>query len=390
VDFSGLANYTTGGTVHIIVNNQIGFTTDPISSRGSIYCTDLAKAAGAPIFHVNGDNVEAVVHVFRLAAEWRQRFNKDVFIDLICYRKFGHNELDEPKFTQPLMYKAIEKKVPALNIYIEQLLKEGVVTNEEVKEMENRVHGILEHAYAAASTYKPGKMEWIEKFNLEPPLPEIKKVTGIDKQIALSIGQGLCKVPEGFNLHPTLKRMLQAKHKMFETGEGLDWGTCEALAFGSLLLEGIHVRLSGQDVERGTFSHRHAVLHDQQTGQRYVPLNHIAPSQAEFIATNSSLSEFGVLGFELGYSLENRYKSLVLWEAQFGDFANSAQIIFDQFLSSQEAKWGNQSGLVRRREINSFFFFFVLSSHCNHPFFFYCSPPVEGYFAASRLRRSRP
>jgi len=345
-DLSGLPNYTTGGTIHVVVNNQIGFTTDPKSSRASIYCTDLGKAASAPIFHVNGDDPEAVVHVFKMAADWRQTYHQDVIIDIICYRRYGHNEGDEPRFTQPVMYQKIDTQTPILESYSAKLVKEGVVTSNEVKELNDKVMNVISTAHKHSENYSPKKNDWVESpwkdFNkhVSP-----KKKTGVPLSQLKRMGSELTTIPNDIKLHPRLAKIIKERQTMVDTGEKLDWGTAESLAFGSLLEEGIHVRLSGQDVERGTFSHRHAVLHDQITGKTYTPLQHLSKKKENFVVTNSSLSEFGVLGFELGYSLE-RPDYLVLWEAQFGDFANGAQVILDQFVVSGEAKWNRQSGLV--------------------------------------------
>jgi 2-oxoglutarate dehydrogenase E1 component len=345
---SYLKNYTTGGTIHVIVNNQIGFTTDPKSSRSSLYCTDVAKTIGAPIFHVNGDDPEAVVHVMQLAAAWRQTFKKDVIVDIVCYRRYGHNEIDQPHFTQPIMYQKIEQQVPILKKYSDQLIADKVITKEQYDEMIKTITGIYEQGFQEGLKTVPRASEWLESrwegFKSPAQLARISQ-TGIPEETLKKIGQVLYTLPEGFTPHKTLKKNMGEKAAMFETGKGFDWATAEALAFGSLMLEKNHVRLSGQDVERGTFSHRHAVLHDQKDGSTYTPLSHLSPEQAAFTVSNSSLSEFAVLGFELGYSLENP-NSLILWEAQFGDFANGAQVIIDQFISSGEMKWMRQSGLT--------------------------------------------
>eukprot|EP01012_Entosiphon_sulcatum_P014981 TRINITY_DN2000_c0_g1_i1.p1 TRINITY_DN2000_c0_g1~~TRINITY_DN2000_c0_g1_i1.p1 ORF type:complete len:1001 (-),score=244.47 TRINITY_DN2000_c0_g1_i1:917-3919(-) len=345
---SDLKAYSTGGTVHIVVNNQIGFTTDPKDSRTSPYCSDLAKTFQAPIFHVNADYPEQVAHVAKLAIRYRQRFKRDVVIDLVCYRRYGHNETDEPSFTQPTMYKLIANHPTALKKYSQDLISEGVCTPEEVKEIEKAVTQNLKEKNESAANYRPKNKDWLEThwegFKSLHQLSKIKN-TAVPEAILKKIGQAIQKLPEGFQLHDKLKGVIKRRCESIETGEGIDWGTAEALAFGSLLLEGYHVRVSGQDVERGTFSHRHAVYHDFNTDATFKPLGHIAEGQAAFEIHNSSLSEFGVMGYELGYSLENP-NSLVIWEAQFGDFANGAQTIFDQFLSSGEAKWLRQSGLV--------------------------------------------
>ncbi|XXQ30002.1 2-oxoglutarate dehydrogenase, mitochondrial [Plasmodiophora brassicae] len=345
-----LPSYTVGGTVHIIVNNQIGFTTDPFKSRSSAYCSDIAKAFNAPVFHVNGNDPESVVRVHHLAAAWRQQFGADVVIDLVCYRKFGHNEIDEPMFTQPLMYRKIAKMPSVLDLYRKKLADENIISADEANEISNKATALIESAFGDSREKRVVSTDWLST-NWEglkaPSQHSLRKMTGVDQGTLLSIGEKLCTTPEGFNVHRRLANILKNKESMFESQASFDWGTAEALAFGSLLLEKIHVRLSGQDVERGTFSHRHAVLHDQVLGNTdpYVPLSQLSSDQAKFTVSNSNLSEFGVLGFELGYSLENPH-ALILWEAQFGDFANGAQVIFDQFISCGEAKWLRQSGIV--------------------------------------------
>eukprot|EP01129_Flabellula_baltica_P014572 TRINITY_DN700_c0_g1_i3.p1 TRINITY_DN700_c0_g1~~TRINITY_DN700_c0_g1_i3.p1 ORF type:complete len:1000 (-),score=261.71 TRINITY_DN700_c0_g1_i3:30-3029(-) len=344
---SNLKSYSTGGTIHIIINNQIGFTTNPNDSRPGLYCTDVAKANEAPIFHVNGDDPEALCRVAEIASEYRQRFQKDVVIDIVCYRRFGHNELEVPGFTQPLMYQVIGKHPTTLDIYSEKLIKSGVVSEEQAQKYKDECLSILEQAFKDGPTYKPKDADWLESKWVGFKSPEqhaLIKTTGVKKDILLELGEKLSGVPEGFNVHSTIKRMLKTRAKMFETGEGIDWATAEALAFGTLLKEGNYVRLAGQDVERGTFSHRHSVIHDQTTGDEFVPLNHIGASHP-FDVSNSFLSEFGCLGYELGFSLESP-NALICWEAQFGDFANGAQIIIDQFISAGETKWLRQCGLV--------------------------------------------
>lgn len=347
---SDLPNYTIGGTIHIVVNNQVAFTTDPKSSRSSPYCTDVAKALNAPIFHVNGDDVEAVVHACELAAEWRHKFKADVVVDIVCYRRFGHNEIDEPSFTQPTMYKVIRNHPPALDSYMKRLIDEKHLSQEEVSDLQNNVFRILNEEFDKSKEYVPSTRDWLaaywQGFKGPEQLSRIRN-TGVKPEILKNVGQAITTLPEGFTAHKGIQRVYDARKKMIETGEGVDWATAEALAFATLLVEGNHVRLSGQDVERGTFSHRHSVVHDQKTGEKYCPLDHVVMNQNEemFTVSNSSLSEFGVLGFELGYSMENP-NSLVLWEAQFGDFANGAQVIFDQFVSSGESKWLRQTGLV--------------------------------------------
>ncbi|XWS66030.1 hypothetical protein CRYUN_Cryun05aG0165100 [Craigia yunnanensis] len=347
---SALPNYTTGGTIHIVVNNQVAFTTDPRAGRSSQYCTDVAKALNAPIFHVNGDDVEAVVHTCELAAEWRQTFHSDVVVDLVCYRRFGHNEIDEPSFTQPKMYKIIRNHPSALRIYQNKLLESGQVTEENIGNISQKVSSILNEEFLASKDYVPKRRDWLSAYWTGFKSPEqLSRVrnTGVKPEILKNVGKAITTLPDNFKPHRAVKKVYEQRAQMIETGEGLDWAMAEALAFATLVVEGNHVRLSGQDVERGTFSHRHSVLHDQETGDQYCPLDHVIINQNEemFTVSNSSLSEFGVLGFELGYSMENP-NSLVMWEAQFGDFANGAQVIFDQFLSSGESKWLRQTGLV--------------------------------------------
>ncbi|KAK8942516.1 hypothetical protein KSP39_PZI008916 [Platanthera zijinensis] len=347
---SGLPNYTTGGTIHIVVNNQVAFTTDPEAGRSSQYCTDVAKALNAPIFHVNGDDVEAVVHVCELASEWRQTFHSDVVVDVVCYRRHGHNEGDEPSFTQPKMYQVIRRHPSALEIYEKKLVESGIFSKEDIDKINNKVNTIMEEEFSHSKDYIPIKRDWLSAYWAGFKSPEqISRIrnTGVKPEILKRVGEAITTIPENFKPHKGIKRVFEQRAQMIQTGEGIDWAVAEALAFATLVVEGNHVRLSGQDVERGTFSHRHAVIHDQETGERYCPLDHLTMNQKEemFTVSNSSLSEFAVLGFELGYSMENP-NSLVLWEAQFGDFANGAQVIFDQFISSGESKWLRQTGLV--------------------------------------------
>lgn len=344
-------NFTTGGTIHIVVNNQVGFTTALRGSRtntASSYPTDVAKTVNAPIFHVNGDDPEAVVHTLKLAAEYRQAFKKDVVIDIICYRRAGHNEGDEPRYTQPQMYRMIEKHQSTLDLYRAKLKAEGVVDDARIKQMEDFVNEEHNKAFQASSTHVPNKADWFSSywkgFKSAHQYSSIRP-TAIPDAVISKIGATVSSLPEGMKLHPNLEKLIKRKKLMFESGKNIDWGTAEQLALGSLALEGNLIRLTGQDVERGTFSHRHAVLHDRETGETYQPLRHIDPAQAPVFVHNSSLSEYAVLGYELGFSLENP-NSLVLWEAQFGDFANGAQVIVDQFISSGEQKWQRQSGLV--------------------------------------------
>jgi 2-oxoglutarate dehydrogenase E1 component len=345
---SGVKGFRTGGTIHFIVNNQIGFTTTPAYARSSPYPSDVALMVQAPIFHVNGDDPEAVVHCSRIATEFRQLFHKDVVIDMFCYRRFGHNESDEPFFTQPLMYRAIKDHPSTLEIYSKQLIQESVVTEAEVAEMIAAFQKRLEDELAVAQSHLPNKADWLDGAwtGLETaPRGDRRGTTEVDLETLKNVGFAISHVPEKLGVHKTIARLMQAKRKMIETGEGIDWATGEALAFGTLLDDGFPVRLSGQDSSRGTFSQRHAVLVDQVTEERYVPLNHIRGGQPEFEVIDSLLSEEAVVGFEYGYSLAEP-KTLVLWEAQFGDFANSAQVIIDQFIASGEMKWLRMSGLV--------------------------------------------
>ncbi|TDX65820.1 2-oxoglutarate dehydrogenase E1 component [Methylosinus sp. sav-2] len=348
---SGLKGHRTGGSVHFIINNQIGFTTYPRYSRSSPYPSDLAKMVEAPIFHVNGDDPEAVVYAARIATEFRQQFHKPVVIDMWCYRRFGHNEGDEPAFTQPLMYKKIRAHKTTLELYSEKLIAEGVMTREEVDAVKNEWRQRLEQEMEASQSYKPNKADWLDgrwagvKPGYQSSEDERRGKTGVPVESLRRIGMELTKVPENFHIHRTIQRFLDARRTAISSGAGIDWATAEALAFGSLLAEGYNVRLSGQDSERGTFSQRHSVLIDQEDESRYLPLDHVGVGQGRYEVINSMLSEEAVLGFEYGYSLAEP-RSLVLWEAQFGDFANGAQVVFDQFLSAGERKWLRMSGLV--------------------------------------------
>jgi 2-oxoglutarate dehydrogenase E1 component len=347
---SDLKGYRTGGSIHFIVNNQIGFTTYPRYSRSSPYPSDVAKMIEALIFHVNGDDPEAVTFAAKVATEYRQKFQRPVVIDMFCYRRFGHNEGDEPSFTQPLMYKKIRSHPTTLEIYSKKLTAEGVVTEAEVEKMKADWRAHLEAEMELGSGYKPNKADWLDgrwsglKVAGEVEDPR-RGNTGAPVASLREIGQKITAVPQGFNVHKTIQRFLDNRAKAIETGEGLDWSTAEALAFGTLLKEGHPVRLSGQDSERGTFSQRHSVLFDQDTEERHTSLNHLGDKQARFEVLNSSLSEEAVLGFEYGYSTVEP-NALTLWEAQFGDFANGAQVVFDQFISSGERKWLRMSGLV--------------------------------------------
>ena len=348
LEMSELKGFCTGGTIHVIVNNQIGFTTAPAAARSSPYPSDIAKAVQAPILHVNGDDPEAVVEVAIAAAEYRREFGKDVVVDLFCYRRHGHNESDEPAFTQPLMYRTIARHPTTRQLYAKRLAEEGVVSESEAEAMAARVVGRLESEFAAAKSYRPNKADWLEGAwagLAEAPEGDRRGDTAVAAGVLRELGRGLVTVPDGFRLNPKIARQLDAKRTAIDSGEGIDWATAEALAIASLCAEGTHVRLSGQDSGRGTFSHRHAVLVDQETEARWVPINHVHPGQAAFEIVDSPLSEAGVVGFEYGYSLADP-ATLVLWEAQFGDFANGAQVIIDQFLAAGEAKWLRMSGLV--------------------------------------------
>eukprot|EP00968_Pinguiococcus_pyrenoidosus_P015164 scaffold1396_cov252-Pinguiococcus_pyrenoidosus.AAC.27 len=354
-------DFGTGGTIHVVVNNQVGFTTDPSNGRSTLYCSDIGKAFDLPIFHCNGDDPLAVVTAFEMAVEYRQHFGEDVIIDLICYRRNGHNELDQPAFTQPLLYQKISDHPKVLEAYRSHLLASGV-SEGDMKDIDEFVHQQYEKDFEAADSYEHPE-EWLsskwEGFKSPRQQSRIQP-TGVDVAFLKELGPKLTDVPSGFMLHRNLAKVMDARKQAITSGEGIDWGSAEALAFATLLLEGNHVRITGQDVERGTFSHRQAVLHDQKTGETYVPLNNLAEiksmhehvkdeptrdTQAQFIARNSILSEYGVLGFEAGYSLENP-NALVIWEAQFGDFCNTAQVIIDQFITSGEDKWMRQSGIT--------------------------------------------
>jgi len=345
---SGTRGYRTGGTIHFVINNQIGFTTAPAQSRSSPYCTDIALMVQAPILHVNGDDPEAVVHAARIATEFRQLFHKDVVVDMYCYRRFGHNETDEPAFTQPLMYRTIRDHPSTLQIYAAKLVTESTVSESDVKQMTDGFTTRLDEEFEASKTHKPEHADWLDGrwsgFEVAPK-GDRRGDTGVPRQTLIEVGHALSTIPGGFNAHKTIARQMQNKARMFETGEGIDWATAEALAFGTLLKEGVPVRLSGQDSARGTFSQRHSVLVDQENENRYVPLCHVGGDQAPFEVIDSLLSEAAVLGFEYGYATAEP-KALVLWEAQFGDFANNAQVIIDQFIASGEMKWLRMCGLV--------------------------------------------
>lgn len=345
---SGLRGHKTGGTIHIVVNNQIGFTTAPHFGRSSPYPTDIALMVEAPIFHVNGDDPEAVVHAAKVAIEFRQKFHKDVVIDIFCYRRFGHNEGDEPMFTNPIMYDKIKRQKTTLSLYIERLVADGLIPKGEIEDMKAAFQAYLNEEFESGKDYHPNKADWLDGrwSHLDKQDEKYQRgQTSIPAKTLTEIGTTLTRVPDGFFLHKTVERLLDTKKAMFESGTGFDWATAEAIAFGSLLTEGYPVRLAGQDSTRGTFSQRHSGLVDQQTEERYYPLNHIREGQARYEVIDSMLSEYAVLGFEYGYSLAEP-SALVLWEAQFGDFANGAQIMFDQFISSGERKWLRMSGLV--------------------------------------------
>ena len=345
---SGLRGHRTGGSIHFVINNQIGFTTNPKFSRSSPYCTDVAKIVEAPIFHVNGDDPEAVVHVAKIATEFRMKFQKPVVIDMICYRRHGHNEGDEPAFTQPLMYKKIRSQPTTVALYAQKLIDEGTLTRADVEGMQARYRATLDGELAASEGYKPNKADWMDGrwSTVGPDEDEARRGnTGVAVDVLRDVGRRLTAIPNDFNAHKTVQRLIERRREMIESGVGIDWSMAEHLAFGTLVRDKFHVRLSGQDSERGTFSQRHSVLTDQVTERLYTPLKHVSPDQARFEVINSMLSEEAVLGFEYGYSLAEPM-ALVLWEAQFGDFANGAQVIFDQFLSSGERKWLRMSGLV--------------------------------------------
>ena len=345
---SDLRGYRVGGTIHFIVNNQIGFTTAPAYGRSGPYPSEIAKSIQAPIFHVNGDDPEAVVHVCRIAMEFRQQFKKDVVVDMVCYRRFGHNEGDEPAFTQPVMYRTIAKHPPVRELYAKQLVEEQRVDASVPGALAERWQRHLEEQFEAASSYKPNQADWLGGAWSGLSIARAgdrRGTTAVSREDMAAVGQALVTVPDGFSLNSKIARQLKAKAQMIETGAGIDWATAEALAFGTLVREGYPVRLSGQDSGRGTFSQRHAVLVDQDSGAKHVPLLHVDDDQATFEVHDSPLSEFAVVGFEYGFSLAEP-RALVLWEAQFGDFANGAQVVFDQFVSSGESKWLRMSGLV--------------------------------------------
>ena len=345
---SGLKGHKTGGTIHLVVNNQIGFTTSPHNSRSSPYPTDIALMVEAPIFHVNGDDPEAVVHAARVATEFRQKFHKDVVIDMFCYRRFGHNEGDEPMFTQPSMYREIKKHKTTLQLYSDKLVQDGLIAEGEVEDMKAAFQAELNEEFEAGKVFRPNKADWLDGrwAHLNTAKGEYQRgETHAPMDVLQDVGKALSYVPEGFTPHKTVQRIMDAKAEMLKTGQGYDWATAEAMAFGTLLVEGVPVRLSGQDCTRGTFSQRHSGIIDQKTEARHYPLNYIREGQAEYDVIDSMLSEYAVLGFEYGYTLAEP-NGLTLWEAQFGDFANGAQIMIDQFVCPGERKWLRMSGLV--------------------------------------------
>lgn len=348
MQMANLINYRVGGTIHVVVNNQIGFTTCPNKSRSGVYCSDLAKSVDAPIFHVNADSMDDVAKVFRIAAEYRQKFKNDVVIDLIGYRKHGHNELDQPSFTQPLMYKRVAQMKPVADKYEEQLISEGVIKPEEVAQLKGRIKAELERAYEASKDHKFKIEEWkSEEWEGIKDVSKFGKDTGLKVPHLKQIGEKITILPDDWTFHPTVKRIYETRRKSIQEGKAIDWGTAEALAFATLIDEGFQVRVSGQDVERGTFSHRHAVVFDQEKDQSYIPIHSIYPSAQiqRFQICNSHLSEYAVLGYEYGYA-QTLPNTLTIWEAQFGDFANGAQIIIDTMIASGESKWNVKQGLV--------------------------------------------
>ena len=344
---SGLKGYGVGGTMHFVVNNQIGFTTSPKNSRSSPYPTDVALMVEAPVFHANGDDPEAVVYAAKVAAEYRQLFGKDVVIDMFCYRRFGHNEGDDPTMTQPLMYQKIKGHPSVRELYAQRLAAEGLVTKEESDRWVSEFADFLDREFEAGKSYKANKADWLDgKWSgLQLPTADERRVTGVPRQKLLDLGRKVTTIPERISVHKTVERVIHARREAIEAGHGLDWATCEHLAFATLLDQGYPVRLSGQDSVRGTFSQRHSGIVDQTTEEIYFPLRNLGPNQAHFEVLDSALSEEAVLGFEYGFSLTDP-NTLTMWEGQFGDFANGAQVVVDQFISSGERKWLRMSGLV--------------------------------------------
>ncbi len=348
LNLSQLEGYRTGGTLHIVINNQIGFTTLPENARSTRYSTDVAKMLMVPVFHVHGEDPEAAVRIMKLACEYRMQFKKDIVIDLVCYRRYGHNEGDEPYYTQPQMYERIKERPVPYRLYAEKLLQEGLVTEQDVERIRTGIEMCLEEGSNAARSRTcavPEARFYEDWKDFEGGRTNEPVDTGVSKEVLLSLARKLSEYPEHFSVHPRLRRILDRRLEAVEKGEGIDWAGAEALAFASLLAEGTPVRLSGQDSRRGTFSQRHSVLTDVKTGEQYIPLSHLGKNQAPFHVYDSMLSENAVLGFEYGYSLVNP-RSLVIWEAQFGDFANNAQVMIDQYISSGEQKWRRFSGLV--------------------------------------------
>jgi len=345
---SQLRGFRTGGTIHFVINNQIGFTTVPHYGRSAPYCTEIAKIIQAPIFHVNGDDVESVVHVCRLAVEYRNKFKTDVVVDMFCYRRSGHNEMDLPEFTQPLMYQKIKEQKTTLKLYEEKLVEENILKDSEIKKEEEEYRKILEEEFSLSNSYKPNKADWLEgswKGLSTASFDERRGQTSVNVEDLISIAKEIYEIPNDFNVHKKIKKIFEDRLNSVVNNVGIDWATAESLAFATLLAEGFGVRLSGQDSGRGTFSQRHAVLYDQANEKRFVPLRHFRKKQGFFEVIDSFLSEYGVLGFEYGYSQVDP-RTLVLWEGQFGDFANNAQTIIDQFITTGERKWLRMSGLT--------------------------------------------
>ncbi len=348
LNLSQLEGYTTGGTLHVIINNQIGFTTLPQDARSTRYSTDVAKMLMVPIFHVHGEDPEAAIHVARLAVDYRREFSKDVVIDVVCYRRYGHSEGDEPYYTQPQMYERIKNRPPSSQIYAEKLIAEGVVTGDDLKTIESGITQCLEAAHKSAQEQAcvPPFMTFFEDWGgLDGKYSHEPVPTGLVQERLVSLAEKAHVYPEGFSVHSRLQRILERRLETVKKGQDIDWATAEMLAFASLLSEGTPVRLSGEDSRRGTFSQRHSVLVDTKTGEHFTPLNSLAENQAPFMVYDSMLSENAVLGFEYGYALVSPH-ALVIWEAQFGDFANNAQVIIDQYIAAGEAKWGRRCGLV--------------------------------------------
>ncbi|TAE56463.1 MAG: 2-oxoglutarate dehydrogenase E1 component [Bacteroidetes bacterium] len=352
IQMSLIEGYKTGGTIHLVINNQVGFTTNFIDARSSTYCTDIAKVTQSPVFHVNGDDVEALVYATEMAMEFRQTFNRDVFIDILCYRRHGHNEADEPSFTQPLLYEKIKQHPDPREIYLKKLLSSAEIEADMAKALEKefnqKLQSELEESMArqklAFAPYLKGTWEGIRRVTNED-FDVLSPETGKERELLTDIARKIHQIPEDFKAHPKIVKLFEERLKMVQEDK-LDWALGELLAYGTLLLEGINIRLSGQDVRRGTFSHRHAVIVSTDDERNYFPLNHISEKQGDFVAYNSLLSEYGVLGFEYGYSTANP-NNMVIWEAQFGDFANGSQIVMDQYISAAETKWQRMSGLIQ-------------------------------------------